>query len=109
MRLYQILREQQVTELLQHALLTVGTEMGGYIIDCTADFHCVIADAVKLQFSVLNTLSGAVRKERINIRKILGAFHSWRCRQPYQIRIKDDSIVSVFHILTLPIDKLYGE
>jgi hypothetical protein len=48
MRLYQILREQQVTELLQHALLTVGTEMGGYLIDCAADFHCVIADAVTL-------------------------------------------------------------
>lgn len=45
MRLYQLLRKQQVTELLQHALLTVGTEMGGYIIDCTADFHCVIAES----------------------------------------------------------------
>ena len=48
MRLYQLLRKQQVTELLQHALLTVGTEMGGYLIDCAADFHCVIADAVTL-------------------------------------------------------------
>ena len=105
MRLQQLLREQQVTELLQHALLTVGTEMGGCLIDCAADFHCEIADAVTLQFSVLDTLSGAVGEESINIRKILDSFHSWRRRQPNQIRIKDDSIVSVFHILTLPIDK----
>ena len=38
----------------------------------------------------------------INIRKILGAVHLRRRRQPNQIRIKDDSIGSVFHILTLP-------